>query len=133
MNLMIIILAVEVTFLVITSLYLDYLLNQITILQLSNILHHQSFQYQPCCFNQEHAIANNCINCISPNVHQAFQLISKAPDDPAIILNMPRSWGAYNKERRLSHKTFIVPRPLPPLSNFCFLFFAVVTTCNLLL
>jgi hypothetical protein len=52
------------------SLYY-YLLNQITILQLCNILHHQSFQYHPRCSNQEHTIAN-CIKCISPNVQFTY-------------------------------------------------------------
>jgi hypothetical protein len=105
---------------------LNHLLNQITILQLSNILHlhHQSFQYH---INHAASIKNTPLQTIVSNVYppmftKQFQ-ISKAPDDPAIILNMPRSWGAYNKERRLSHKTFIVPRlSLPSPSPLTLLF-----------
>jgi hypothetical protein len=94
----------------------DYLLNQITILQLSNILHlhHQSFQYH---INHAASIKNTPLQTIVSNVYppmftKQFQ-ISKAPDDPASNTHMPRK--DQRKERRLSHTvTQDIYRTSPP-------------------
>jgi hypothetical protein len=60
-------------------------------------------------------------------------LISKAPDDPASNTQHAEKLGGLQQRKKTVTQDIYRTSPLPPLSHFCFLFFAVVTTCNLLL